>query len=103
MFAEQIRRAVEASPRVELPKLSSALWKAFAVGGVTEEEASELSALIEAKKAAPAPQKPVQRRVGSRPRNFLTQSNDAAPGPPQGDCRHGSPAGSLWPSKPSWP
>jgi len=27
MFAEQIRRAVEASPRVELPKLSSALWK----------------------------------------------------------------------------
>jgi hypothetical protein len=25
MFAEQIRRAVEASPRVELPKLSAAL------------------------------------------------------------------------------
>ena len=69
MFAQQIRQAVLASPRVELPKVSSALWKAFAAGGVTEEEASELSALLEARKAVPPPRKPVQRRVGSRPRS----------------------------------
>ena len=31
MFAEQLRRAIEASPRVELPKVSALLWKAYAV------------------------------------------------------------------------
>jgi hypothetical protein len=70
MFAEQIRRAVEASPRVELPKLSSALWKAFAAGGVSEEEADALSELIEQRKKVPPPApRLVQRRVGSRPRS----------------------------------
>jgi hypothetical protein len=70
MFAEQIRRAVEASPRVGLPKLSAALWKAYAAGGVSEEEAEALSELIEArKKIAPmAAPRLVQRRLGSRPR-----------------------------------
>ena len=68
MFAEQIRQAAMASPRVELPKVSAALWKAYAAGTVTEADASELSDLIEARKAIPAPPKPVQRRVGSRPR-----------------------------------
>jgi hypothetical protein len=69
MFAEQIRRAVEASPRVELPKLSSALWKAFAAGGVSEEEADALSELIEQRKKIPPPTpRFAQRRVGSRPR-----------------------------------
>lgn len=48
--------------------MSSALWKAFAVGSVTEEEAPELSVLIEARKAVPPPStRPVRRRVGSRP------------------------------------
>src|SRR5215212_2339247 len=69
MFADELRRAVEASPRMGLPKLSAVLWKAYAAGSVTEAQASELSDLIEARKALPAPEKPVQRRVGSRPRS----------------------------------
>lgn len=69
-FCEEIRRAVMASPRVKLPEVSGILWKAFAAGQVTEDEASDLSHLIEARKAIPAAtEKPVQRRVGSRPRS----------------------------------
>ena len=69
MFVEQLRHAVEASPRIELAKVASLLWRAYAAGQVTEAEASELSDLIEARKAIPAPQKPLQRRLGSRPRS----------------------------------
>jgi hypothetical protein len=69
MFAEQLRRAVEASPRAELPAVSSLLWKAYAAGQVSEAEASELSDLIESRRALPAAQKPIQRRLGSRPRS----------------------------------
>src|SRR3954462_8574311 len=69
MFIEQLRRAVEASPRVELAKVASLLWRAYAAGQVTEDEASELSELIEARRALPAAQKPMQRRLGSRPRS----------------------------------
>src|SRR5215212_3877742 len=69
MFADELRRAVEAAPRMGLPKLSAVLWKAYAAGSMTEAQASELSDLIEARKALPALEKPVQRRVGSRPRS----------------------------------
>src|SRR5215212_93237 len=69
MFADELRRAVEVSPRMGLPQLSAVLWKAYAAGSVSEAQASELSDLIEARKALPATQKPVQRRVGSRPRS----------------------------------
>jgi hypothetical protein len=68
MFVEQLRRAVEASPRAELPTVSGLLWKAYAAGQVTEADAADLSSLIEARKALPSPQKPVQRRLGSRQR-----------------------------------
>src|SRR5215212_4433606 len=68
MFVEQLRRAVAASPRAELPTVSALLWKAYAAGQVTEAEASALSEAIEARRALPAPQKPEQRRFGSRPR-----------------------------------
>ncbi len=69
MFTDQLRHAVEASPRCELPRVSAALWKAYAAGQIGEGEAQALSDLIEAKKALPATQKPAQRRVGSRPRS----------------------------------
>src|SRR5919107_598450 len=69
MFADELRRAVEAAPRLGLPKLSGVLWKAYAAGSVTEAQASELTELIEARKALPTQEKPVQRRVGSRPRS----------------------------------
>jgi hypothetical protein len=68
MFADEIRRTVMAAPRVELPKVSALLWKAYAAGQVTEDEASELSELIEARKVIPV-SKPAPRRVGSRPRS----------------------------------
>src|SRR3954454_13600686 len=69
MSAEQLRRTVEASPRAELPTLSSLLWKAYAAGQVTEAEASALSEAIERKRALPPAPKPVQRRlIGSRPK-----------------------------------
>src|SRR4051794_5130418 len=68
MFVEQLRRAVEASPRAELPAVSGLLWKAYAAGQVSEPEASELSALIEAKRAIPVPPPRPRLRVGSRPR-----------------------------------
>src|SRR5215212_9063667 len=69
MFVEQLRRAVEASLRAELHTVSGLLWKAYAAGQVTEAEASALSEAIERKKSLPAPQKPAQRRFGSRPRS----------------------------------
>src|SRR3954469_18790415 len=69
MFAEQLRQAVEAAPRVELAKVAGLLWRAYAAGHVTEAEASELSDLIEARRALPAAPKPIQRRLGSRPRS----------------------------------
>src|SRR3954470_17456062 len=69
MFVEQLRRAVEASPRAELPKVSALLWKAYAAGTVSETDAADLSALIEARRAIPAAPKPAQRRFGSRPRS----------------------------------
>jgi len=55
MFTDQLRRAVEASPRCELPRVSAALWKAYAAGQIGEGEAQALSDLIEARKALPAP------------------------------------------------
>src|SRR5215210_1707042 len=68
-FAGEIRRAVMASPRMKLPELRSTLYKAFAAGQISEAEAEELDALINTRAAIPAPEKPVQRRVGSRPRS----------------------------------
>src|SRR3982750_21545 len=70
MLAEQLRRAVEASPRAELHTVSALLWKAYAAGTVSESEAQALSEAIEARRALPAPPKPAQRRlIGSRPRS----------------------------------
>ncbi|UIY45856.1 transcriptional regulator [Methylobacterium radiotolerans] len=68
MFADEIRRAVEASPRVKLPDVAALLWRAFGEGQVSEAEAEEISALIDARKAVPVTVPPAPRRVGSRPR-----------------------------------
>src|SRR4051794_22818073 len=69
MFVEQLRCAVEVSPRAELPAVSALLWRAYAAGTVSESDAADLSALIEARKAIPATPKPARRRFGSRPRS----------------------------------
>ena len=51
MYADEIRRQVEAAPRAALPAVTAVLWKAFGDGQVSEAEAAALSALIEARKA----------------------------------------------------
>ena len=72
MLTDQIRAAAMAAPRMKLPDVAAVLWRAYGAGQVSEAEAEELSALIEARKALPAasaapavPRKP----VGSRPRS----------------------------------
>src|SRR3954471_13929788 len=93
MFAEQLRRAVEASPRCELPKVSGLLWKAYAAGYVSESDAAELSTLIEARKVVrSAPRVSPRRLVRSRPRSSESLERRrrwAASGrlPPQIQCR----------------
>src|SRR3954447_2719899 len=87
MFVEQLRRAVEASPRVELARVAQLLWRAYAAGQVSEAEASELSDLIESRRALPAAQKLIQRRLGSRPRFHLPRWSAAGAGPRRGPCR----------------
>jgi hypothetical protein len=69
MFADEIRRAVEAAPRMKLPEVSAILWRAFAAGQVSEAEAEALSSLIEIRRALPVAPKPMPRHTGSRPRS----------------------------------
>ena len=66
MFTEQMRQAVTAAPRERLQDLSSGLWKAWAAGAVTDDQASELAALIKLRQTTPVP---TPRRSGSRPRS----------------------------------
>ena len=47
MFADEIRRAIDAATRLTLPAVTAALWRAFGAGQVTEAEAEVLSVLIE--------------------------------------------------------
>ncbi len=102
MFADEIRRAVMAAPRMKLPEIRSAMYKAFTAGQITETEAEDLDALINTKAAMPATERPIQRRVGSRPRS-PHQWLDAAPGLRQGDCRLLWQRSSPLPSRPSLP
>jgi hypothetical protein len=46
MFADEIRRAIEAADRITLPQVTAALWRAYGDGKVSEAEAEALSALI---------------------------------------------------------
>jgi hypothetical protein len=68
-FCEEIRRAVMASPRMKLPEIRSAMYKAFAAGQLTEIEAETLDTLINARAAIPTTEAPAKRHVGSRPRS----------------------------------
>ena len=68
MFVEELRRAVQVTPRHRLAEISAAVWKGFAAGAIGETEAQGLAEMIEARKVVPvAPSQP--RRVGSRPRS----------------------------------
>jgi len=54
MFADELRRAIEAADRITLPSVTALLWRAFGEGRVSEAEAETLSGLIEARTDAPA-------------------------------------------------
>ena len=72
MFADEIRVAVMAAPRVKLPDVAAVLWRAYADGLVSEAEAEGLSALIEDRKVVPAASvaaAALRKAVGSRPRS----------------------------------
>jgi hypothetical protein len=69
MVVDEIRRAIEAAPRMQLAKIGEALWKAWGQGLLGDEEAQALSDLIETRRALPAPAKAAQRRTGARPRS----------------------------------
>jgi DNA-binding transcriptional ArsR family regulator len=49
MFADELRRAIEAAPRITLPVVAALMWKAYGAGQVSEAEAETLSGLIEAR------------------------------------------------------
>ncbi len=52
MFADEIRRAIEAASRITLPQVTALLWRAYGEGKLTETEAESLSGLIEARTLA---------------------------------------------------
>nr|WP_137830284.1 helix-turn-helix domain-containing protein [Methylobacterium sp. L1A1] len=55
MFADHLRAAIEAAPRLTLPAIAAQLWRAYSEGHVSEPEAEALSALIEARQAWTSP------------------------------------------------
>lgn len=95
MFADEMRRAVEAAPRVRLAELSAAVWKGYAAGALAEDEAQQLAELIQVRKTVTASVhqcKPSTSRQGSRPRSSESMERRrrwTASGwlPPQLACR----------------
>ena len=85
MFADEIRRAIEAASRITLPQVTALLWRAYGDGTVTEAEAEALSGLIEARTDAPA-----ARRLppGSQP-------SPEVESPPPSQDRAGAPRRSV--------
>ena len=73
MFVDDIRRALPGTPRGRLAELAAAVWKGFACGAVSEEDAQRLAEEIAARKIVPKSVVPgndtLRRRVGSRPRS----------------------------------
>lgn len=69
MVVDDIRRAIEAAPRMALAKMGEALWKTWGQGLLGDDEAQALADLIETRRALPAPAKAAQRRTGARPRS----------------------------------
>lgn len=69
MFADEIRRAIEAATRLTLPQVTALLWRAYGEGKITDPEAEALSGLIEARQtSAGGPNSPQnQSPTGAHP------------------------------------
>ncbi len=95
MFADEIRRAIEAASRIDLPQVTAQLWRAFGDGHITEAEAERLSALIEARtltgKAArfaqpPSPAEPRSTEAGDTPQVLPGSSRRSVGSRPRTDA-----------------
>ena len=71
MFADELRRAIEAASRITLPQVTALLWRAYGEGKVTEAEAESLSDLIEARTLLP--------RSGENLRSPVSGDSNASP------------------------
>jgi hypothetical protein len=83
MFADEIRRAIEAATRLTLPQVTALLWRAYGEEKVSEAEAEELSELIDGRRSTDAGQ-----NSGRRPNPTATAAGDLTLSPQ--DCA-GSP------------
>lgn len=68
MLADEFRRVIEGSPRMELDGIAKAMWAACADRRITEAEATELSDLIQARRTVPAAVQAPRKNQGSRPK-----------------------------------
>jgi len=68
MFADHLRSAIEAAPRITLPAITAQLWRAFGEGNISEAEAETLAALIEIRMSVQPSARPAPARRGSKPR-----------------------------------
>jgi len=60
VFADEIRRAIEAADRITLPAVTALLWRAYGEGKVTEAEAEALSVLVEGRRLSGSGPRPGQ-------------------------------------------
>lgn len=72
MFADELRRAIEAAPRITLPQVAALLWRAAGAGQVSEAEAEALSNLIEARRLG----SPNRGNQSGSPDGFLPRSGE---------------------------
>lgn len=97
MFIHELERAASTAPRIRLPEIAKAVWKAYAEGLVGEGDAQRLAELIEARKTMPTPEREPRKprkpvRQGSRPKtadSLARRRRWVASGllPPQVACR----------------
>ncbi|MCJ2118784.1 helix-turn-helix domain-containing protein [Methylobacterium sp. J-001] len=79
MFADELRRAIEAADRITLPQVTALLWRAYGDGKVTEAEAEALSGLIEARTLLPRTGGNSRSRVfGNSPDGASTTTSENA-------------------------
>lgn len=69
LAAQEFRDTIAKALRNALPEITSAMYRAYDQGRITEAEAEELQALIEARKVIPAAPSSSRKSKGSRPRS----------------------------------
>lgn len=83
MLVDEIRRAAETAPRVKLPEVAAVLWRAYGSGHVSEAQAEELSAQIEARKALLAAAAETRAAATRRAKSTAIAHRGSAPRTPE--------------------